>query len=92
MRASAPAKINLALVVGPLRHDGKHELMTVYQRIGIADRIDVELADRTRVDGFAGDTLVRDALDRLAVHAAVEQRLAREDREAHPGRRRSRRR
>jgi 4-diphosphocytidyl-2-C-methyl-D-erythritol kinase len=74
VRASAPAKINLALVVGPLRHDGKHELMTVYQRIGIADRIDVELADLTRVDGFAGDTLVRDALDRLAVHAAVKQR------------------
>ncbi len=48
--------------------------MTVYQRIGIADRIDVEPASRTRVDGFAGDTLVRDALDRLAVHAAVEQR------------------
>ena len=74
MRASAPAKINLALVVGPLRHDGKHELMTVYQRIGMADRIDVEPADRTRVDGFAGDTLVRDALERLAAHAAVEQR------------------
>jgi 4-diphosphocytidyl-2-C-methyl-D-erythritol kinase len=74
VRASAPAKINLALVVGPLRDDGKHELMTVYQRLGIADRIDVESADRTRVDGFAGDTLVRDALERLAVHAAVEQR------------------
>jgi 4-diphosphocytidyl-2-C-methyl-D-erythritol kinase len=74
VRASAPAKINLALVVGPLRHDGKHELMTVYQRIGMADRIDVEPAGRTRVDGFAGDTLVRDALERLAAHAAVEQR------------------
>ena len=74
MRASAPGKINLALVVGPLRHDGKHELMTVYQRIGMADRIDVEPADRTRVEGFAGDTLVRDALERLAAHAAVEQR------------------
>jgi len=74
VRASAPGKINLALVVGPLRHDGKHELMTVYQRIGMADRIDVEPADRTRVEGFAGDTLVRDALERLAAHAAVEQR------------------
>lgn len=73
MRASAPAKINLALVVGPLRHDGRHELLTVYQRVGIADRVDVEQADRTRVDGFAGDTLVRDALERLAAHAAVEQ-------------------
>ncbi len=74
MRASAPGKINLALVVGPLRHDGKHELMTVYQRIGMADRIDIEPADRMRVEGFAGDTLVRDALERLAAHAAVEQR------------------
>jgi 4-diphosphocytidyl-2-C-methyl-D-erythritol kinase len=73
VRASAPGKINLALVVGPLRHDGKHELMTVYQRIGMADRIEVEPSDRTRVEGYAGDTLVRDALERLAAHAAVEQ-------------------
>jgi 4-diphosphocytidyl-2-C-methyl-D-erythritol kinase len=74
VRAPAAAKINLALVVGPSREDGKHELVTVYQRIGIADRIDVEPAERTRVDGFAGDTLVRDALELLAVHAAVDQR------------------
>jgi 4-diphosphocytidyl-2-C-methyl-D-erythritol kinase len=73
VRASAPAKINLALVVGPLRKDGKHELLTVYQRIGLADRIDVDPAEHTRVDGFAGDTLVRDALQLLAAHAAVEQ-------------------
>jgi 4-diphosphocytidyl-2-C-methyl-D-erythritol kinase len=73
VRASAAAKINLALVVGPLRKDGKHELVTVYQRIGIADRIDVEPAERTRVDGFEGDTLVRDALELLAAHAAVGQ-------------------
>jgi 4-diphosphocytidyl-2-C-methyl-D-erythritol kinase len=74
VRASAPAKINLALVVGPLRDDGRHELLTVYQRVGIADRIDVEPAGRTRVDGFAGDTLVRGALELLAARAAVEQR------------------
>jgi 4-diphosphocytidyl-2-C-methyl-D-erythritol kinase len=74
VRASAAAKINLALVVGPLRKDGKHELMTIYQRIGIADRIDVEPAERTRVDGFAADTLVREALELLAAHAAVDRR------------------
>ncbi len=74
MRASAAAKINLALVVGHSRKDGKHELVTIYQRVGIADRIDVEPAERTRVDGFAGDTLVREALELLAVHAAVDQR------------------
>jgi 4-diphosphocytidyl-2-C-methyl-D-erythritol kinase len=74
VRASAPAKINLALVAGPLRKDGKHELLTIYQRVGIADRIDVEIADRTQVDGFAEDTLVRAALELLAAHAAVNQR------------------
>ena len=35
----APAKINLALVVGPTRPDGKHEVATVYQRIDLADTI-----------------------------------------------------
>jgi 4-diphosphocytidyl-2-C-methyl-D-erythritol kinase len=73
VRASAPAKINLALVVGPLRKDGKHELLTVYQRVGLADRIDVDPAEHTRVDGFNGDTLVRAALELLAAHAAVTQ-------------------
>lgn len=74
MRAPAPAKINLALVTGPLRHDGKHELLTVYQRVGLADRIELEPAERLQVDGFAGDTLVRDALELLAAHAAADRR------------------
>lgn len=74
MRAPAPAKINLALVVGPLGHDGKHELLTVYQRVGLADRIELEPAERLQVDGFQGDTLVRDALELLAAHAAVDLR------------------
>ena len=39
MRAPAPAKINLALVVGPARADGKHEVATVLQRIDLADRV-----------------------------------------------------
>ena len=41
-RAAAAAKINLALVVGPLRDDGKHELVTVYQRVALSDRIAVQ--------------------------------------------------
>ena len=57
-----------------MRPDGKHELMTVYQRIGLADRIEIEPSEHMRVDGFTGDTLVGDALARLAAHAAVEQR------------------
>ena len=71
MRAPAPAKINLALVVGPLRDDGKHEVLTVYQRLGIADRIELDTSASLSVWGFTGDTLVRGALERLAVHAGV---------------------
>ncbi|MBA3734704.1 MAG: hypothetical protein H0W90_05835 [Actinobacteria bacterium] len=62
-RAAAAAKINLALVVGPLREDGKHELVTVYQRVALSDRIAVERSAELRVTGFAGDTLVRRALE-----------------------------
>ena len=65
MIAPAPAKINLALVVGPLRDDGKHELVTIFQRLDLGDRIDVEPADETTVEGFADDTIVRAAVDAL---------------------------
>jgi 4-diphosphocytidyl-2-C-methyl-D-erythritol kinase len=61
----APAKINLSLVVGPLRPDGKHELLTVYQRLALSDRIRVEPAPTTTVTGYATDTLVRDAVAAL---------------------------
>jgi 4-diphosphocytidyl-2-C-methyl-D-erythritol kinase len=61
----APAKINLALVVGPVRDDGKHEVLTVYQRVDLSDRIRVEPAQQTTVDGFAADTIVRAALHAL---------------------------
>jgi 4-diphosphocytidyl-2-C-methyl-D-erythritol kinase len=38
---SAPAKINLCLGVGAVRSDGYHALATVYQAIGIYDRVTV---------------------------------------------------
>jgi 4-diphosphocytidyl-2-C-methyl-D-erythritol kinase len=65
MIGAAPAKINLALVVGPRRADGMHEVTTVYQRIAFGDRVTVEPADRTTVDGFPQDTIVREALGAL---------------------------
>src|SRR5205823_13231474 len=65
-RAAAAAKINLALIVGPRRSDGLHEVATVYQRIALADRIAVERSPEIRVDGFTSDTLVRRALERVA--------------------------
>jgi 4-diphosphocytidyl-2-C-methyl-D-erythritol kinase len=66
MTGPAPAKINLALVVGPRRADGKHEVATVLQRIDLGDRITVEPAAATTVEGFRRDTLVRAALESLA--------------------------
>ena len=65
MIGPAPAKINLALVVGPRRPDGKHELATAYQRVDLGDRITVEPADETRVAGFLEDTIVQGALASL---------------------------
>ena len=69
--AAAPAKINLALVVGPVRADGKHEVATVLQRIDLADRISFQAADEIEVHGFPEDTLVREALRVLGVTARV---------------------
>jgi 4-diphosphocytidyl-2-C-methyl-D-erythritol kinase len=67
----APAKINLALVVGPARPDGRHEVATVLQRISLADRIALEPKEDLRVEGFAEDTIVRRALEELATAAGV---------------------
>jgi 4-diphosphocytidyl-2-C-methyl-D-erythritol kinase len=75
MRAPAPAKINLALVVGPLRADGRHELVTVYQRIALSDRLTVERAPQLRVDGFGEDTLVRRALKAMSDGSSFAARI-----------------
>jgi 4-diphosphocytidyl-2-C-methyl-D-erythritol kinase len=73
-RAPATAKINLALVVGPTRDDGRHEVTTVLQRLALADRVELTPAPALAVEGFDGDTLVRDALQTLAQRADVAPR------------------
>jgi 4-diphosphocytidyl-2-C-methyl-D-erythritol kinase len=70
----AHAKINLALVVGQVRDDGKHEVVTVMQRLELADEVTLEQSDALAVDGFDGDTIVRAALESLARAAKVEPR------------------
>jgi 4-diphosphocytidyl-2-C-methyl-D-erythritol kinase len=72
--AAAPAKINLALVVGPRRDDGKHEVVTVLQRVALGDRVSVARAPGLDIVGFANDTIVRKALETLAASAGVEPR------------------
>jgi 4-diphosphocytidyl-2-C-methyl-D-erythritol kinase len=71
VRAPAPAKINLALVVGPPGSDGKHEVSTVLQRVDLADRVAVVRSDRLEIRGFEADTLVRRALTELAATVGI---------------------
>ena len=75
-RLPAPAKINLALVVGPRRDDGKHEVATVLQAVDLADRIAIEPGSGLRVTGFSDDTLVERALRLLAERAGIEPGFA----------------
>jgi 4-diphosphocytidyl-2-C-methyl-D-erythritol kinase len=70
--APAFAKINLALVVGPHREDGKHEVVTVLQRIDLHDTITLTAADEIVVDGFTEDTIVTRALATLARSAGAK--------------------
>ena len=46
---TAPAKINLSLGVGPVREDGFHALATVYQAVGLYDRVTVRDAEAVTV-------------------------------------------
>ena len=41
------AKINIGLAIGPSRADGFHELTTVYQTIGLHDRLQVSISRQT---------------------------------------------
>lgn len=71
-RVKAHAKINLALVVGALREGGKHEVVTLLQRIELHDDLSLEPSDELGIEGFADDTLVRAALTALGKHAGAE--------------------
>ncbi len=72
--AAAFAKINLALVVGPTRDDGLHEVATILQRIELHDTISLERASELAVDGFEADSLVRRALEAVAAASGIEPR------------------
>ena len=71
----APAKLNLALVVGPRRADGRHEVVTVMERLSLSDTVSVRVAADTAVDGFDDDTLVRAALEAVTAAAPGDQRF-----------------
>lgn len=82
--ANAFAKINLGLVVGPLRPDGKHEIVTVLMAVDLHDTVEVEATSSGAivVEGFE-DTIVRRALtlferhpgDVRGWHVRIEKRI-----------------
>ena len=71
--ARVPAKINLALSIGPQRPDGFHAVATVYQAVSLYDEVTASAGtastDPVRVQG-AGSALVPTDATNLAVRAA----------------------
>jgi 4-diphosphocytidyl-2-C-methyl-D-erythritol kinase len=63
---TAPAKVNLSLFLGPLRGDGRHELVTLFQTVSLADSLAVSDSrsgrDEVVCAGVEGPNLVADAL------------------------------
>ncbi len=92
--SSAPAfaKINLALVVGPMREDRKHEVVTLLQRVDLHDDVEVERGEpgRITVEGFE-DTIVGRALELLAAASRGSAGWRVRLQKAHPGCGRARR-
>lgn len=69
MRVIAPGKVNLALFLGGTREDGRHELVTLFQALSLADTLDLEVlgdgGDVVECPGVEGENLVAQALSGL---------------------------
>lgn len=73
----APAKVTLALDVGPRREDGWHVVDLVLQRIGLRDHLTIvpwanPAARRTPTVTVSGQNLTEDTLVTKALHLAAE--------------------
>ncbi|WP_432543824.1 4-(cytidine 5'-diphospho)-2-C-methyl-D-erythritol kinase [Kineococcus sp. SYSU DK002] len=83
--AQAPAKVNLLLRVGPLRPDGYHDLVTVFQAVSLFEEVtatpagrwgvSVEAVDGTDVSGVPldGSNLALRAARALADRAGLDE-------------------
>jgi 4-diphosphocytidyl-2-C-methyl-D-erythritol kinase len=71
MREIAPGKVNLCLLLGPTRpEDGRHELVTVYESVTLADELTLAVLpdgsrDEVLCPGVDGPNLVGEALTAL---------------------------
>ncbi len=85
--ARAPGKVNLSLFLGPVREDGRHELVTLYESVSLADEVTVTPAeadaDQVVCAGVNGLNIVTQTLDGLrargwdgpALRVAIEKRI-----------------
>ncbi len=71
LRALAPGKINLALLLGPVRSDGRHRLVTLFESVSLADELCLTTLeqeggeDQVACPGVTGQNLVSLALQGL---------------------------
>jgi 4-diphosphocytidyl-2-C-methyl-D-erythritol kinase len=69
LRALAPGKVNLCLFLGRARVDGRHELVTLFESVSIADELILTSTeagpDRVVCPGVEGPNLVSAALEGL---------------------------
>jgi 4-diphosphocytidyl-2-C-methyl-D-erythritol kinase len=71
LRALAPGKINLALLLGPVRSDGRHRLVTLFESVSLADELSLTTLeeeggqDQVVCPGVTGQNLVSLALQGL---------------------------
>lgn len=70
LRVLAPAKVNLCLLMGGTRADGRHELLTLFESISLADELSLEMVDGLPRDlvncpGVEDPNLVSEALAAL---------------------------
>lgn len=68
LTARAPGKVNLCLSLGGLRDDGRHELVTLFESVSLADELEltvIEGDDQVVCEGVDEPNLVTTALSRL---------------------------
>jgi 4-diphosphocytidyl-2-C-methyl-D-erythritol kinase len=87
LSALAPGKVNLSLFLGGTREDGRHRLVTLFQSLSLADRLELEeiagAVDEVVCPGVEGENLAARALESLrargwdgpSVRIAIEKRI-----------------
>jgi 4-diphosphocytidyl-2-C-methyl-D-erythritol kinase len=69
LTARAPGKVNLCLLLGGLRDDGRHEVVTLIESVSLADEVTLSESEHDEVScpGVQEPNIVRRALEQLRV-------------------------